>query len=116
MSADNLKIIGNAMGVWKKNMATNKSAGVNKTPNTNRGKAARMDTFEISGYDASNVQEQTAISKAIKDEKANIIKELSNSHIDANKFLEIKAQVRAGEYNLNSKEIANSVLPYVDFD
>lgn len=116
MSADNMKIIGNAMGVWKKNVATNKSAGANKTPNTSRGKTARMDTFEISRYEASVSQEQTAISKAIKDEKASIIKELSNSHIDANRFLEIKAQVRAGEYNLDSKEIAKSILPYVDFD
>lgn len=118
MSADNLKIIGNSMGIWKKNISAAKNARADKTPYENRKNTARMDTFEIRNYDAPvpPAQEQTATSNAIKEEKANIIKELSQSHVDVNRFLEIKAQVRAGKYEIDAKDIASSLMPYVDFD
>jgi|GEM_PF-3267403 len=118
MSADNIKMIGNSINVWKSNLNAAKNASTDNTSSVNRKNAARMDTFEISNREtsASNSQEQVAVSTEIKDEKASIVRELSQSHVDVNRFLEIKAQVRAGTYEIDSKDVADSIMPYLDFD
>lgn len=118
MSAENIKIIGNSMNVWKNSVNAAKNAGADKSSSVNHKKANRMDVFEISNRDScdSDSQGQVAVSPEIKDEKASIVKELSQNHVDVNKFLEIKAQVRAGSYEINQKDVADSIMPFLDFD
>ena len=118
MSAENLKIIGNSMNAWKNSVNAAKNAGADKSSSVDRKKATRMDTFEISNRESyvSDSQGQVALSPEIKDEKASIIKELSQNHVDVNRFLEIKAQVRAGTYEINQKDVADSLMPYLDFN
>ncbi|MEG1179462.1 MAG: flagellar biosynthesis anti-sigma factor FlgM [Oscillospiraceae bacterium] len=117
MTADNLKINGNTMGVWKSNVSSVKSAESSNS-SVNRNNATRMDTFEISNHEipAKPVQDNFALSEEIKNEKSNFVRELSQSHTDVNKFLEIKAQVRAGTYQINPKDVADNIMPFLDFD
>lgn len=117
MTADNIKINGRSMDMWKSNLNTAKIIGAVSSSSSNRNSTTRMDTFEISNREiASNAPQDISDSSEINSEKADIIRELSQSHTDVNRFLEIKAQVRAGNYEINQKEVAESMLNYFDFD
>ncbi len=119
MTADNLKILGNSTSMWKTKLNSARNTDVAGNIPATRSSSSRRDTFEITGVDKASVDSTStgiSVSDDVKSEKSNIVRELSESHTDVNRFLEIKAQVRAGEYNLDAKEIADSLMPYMDYD
>lgn len=76
---------------------------------TKLNKAKRMDTVELSKNAPAPASNTFA---TIKAEKTNIASELSNIHADVNKFLQIKDQVRTGNYELNAADIAKGISTY----
>lgn len=112
MSLNNINNI--SANVWRKRVGSVKHS--NKcTGSSNTKKSKKMDTFEMSSLTTKG-KTNFKVTPEINKEKADIVSQLSKSHSDVNRFLEIKAQVRAGKYELDAKSIAESVMPYLDYD
>lgn len=116
MSADNFKITNNLVGLWNKNNNAVRNASTKSASSINKSSVANMDTFEISNKETKATQTNYKVSPEINKEKTEIVRELSQSHSDVNKFLEIKAQVRAGNYDIDAKSIAQSIIADFDYD
>lgn len=108
MSVD--RINGNS-NIWKNKVS---DTGVKRNKDTDtqvtfseRLSNARTDTIEISKQDNSQVQENYNISDA--QGGLGCIGTTSTQ-----KFLEIKAKVQSGTYEIDAEELANKIKPYLN--
>lgn len=115
MATDNFKISSNNVSLWNKNVKSVKNKDKKSTSSENKFNVAKMDTFEITNKSTQSTS-NFKVTPEINKEKADIVKELSQTHSDVNRFLEIKSQVRAGKYEIDSQGIADSLIPHLGYD